>query len=127
MPVTASAPCLRSWTGRRLCTRPRPRDLTHAHPLTKAMSIPHGLSRFTVLSLSFKIHFPILIYDRAFLSLMLLRVQGCGSLPSRSVLRCMLALRLLPERRRVFCPADAVLRRSHYDYSLLDKNLFDNP
>src|SRR5699024_9721794 len=69
--------------------------LTHAHPLKKAMSIPHGLSRFTVHSLSFKIHFPILIYDRAFLSLMLLRLQDCGSLPSRIVLRCMLALRLL--------------------------------
>src|SRR5699024_1351765 len=63
----------------------------------------------------FKIHFPILIYDRAFLSLMLLRLQGCGSLPSRIVLRCMLALRLLPERLRVFFPADPALRRSHYD------------
>src|SRR5699024_12756826 len=81
MPVTAPAPCLRSWTGRRLCTRPRARDFTHAHPLKKAMSIPHGLSRFTVHSLSFKIHFPILIYDRSFLSLMLVCLQGCGSVP----------------------------------------------
>src|SRR5699024_12294117 len=109
MPVTASAPCLRSWTGRRLCTRPRPRDLTHAHPLKKAMSIPHGLSRFTVHSLSFKIHFPILIYDRAFLSLMLLRLQDCGSMPSRIVLRCMLAISLIILRFLVFLFADSAV------------------
>src|SRR5699024_12667332 len=34
-------------------TRPRARDFTHTHPLKKAMSIPHGFSRFTVHSLSF--------------------------------------------------------------------------
>src|SRR5699024_11423481 len=79
MPVTAPAPCLCSRTGKDcapVCnarartlpklldrkeivhspTRPRPRNLTHAHPLKKAMSTPHGLSRFTVHSLRSEEH-----------------------------------------------------------------------